>query len=93
MLVSQEVYSAYVKLPHPDITPLEIAEKKRFARYFSDCLGAVDGSLLDAHVPAKDAPRFRSRKGRISINLFAACTFSLQYCYLLSGWEGSAADS
>jgi DDE superfamily endonuclease len=36
--------------------------------------------------------RYRSRKGRISTNLLAACQFDLLFCYLLPGWEGSAAD-
>lgn len=44
-------------------------------------------------VSAADMARYRSRKGRISTNLFAACRFSLLFCYMLSRWEGSAADS
>ena len=34
-----------------------------------------------------------SQKGFISTNLLAACLFCLQFCYILAGWEGSAADS
>jgi hypothetical protein len=26
------------------------------------------------------------------MNILAACTFDLWFCYVLSGWEGSAAD-
>jgi hypothetical protein len=48
---------------------------------------------MDAFVASTDMSQYRSRKGRISTNLLAACRFSLQFCYLLSGWEGSAADS
>jgi hypothetical protein len=36
--------------------------------------------------------RFRNRKGWISQNVLVACTFSLMFCYILSGWEGSAND-
>lgn len=36
--------------------------------------------------------RYRSRKGRISQNVFAACRFNLLFVFLLTGWEGSAAD-
>lgn len=40
-----------------------------------------------------DMACYWSRKGRISTNLLAACQFCLLFCYLLSGWGGSAADS
>jgi hypothetical protein len=50
-------------------------------------------SFNDAFVAAEDLSCYRSHKGRISTNVLAACTFDLQLCYLLTGWEGSAADS
>lgn len=53
----------------------------------------IDGSLLDAFVSEADMACYQSRKGQISTNLFAACQFCLLFCYLLSRWEGSAADS
>lgn len=93
MLVSKQFYRAYVKLPPNDVTPAEIIQNTRFYPFFKDCRGAVDGSLLDAFVSAVDMARYLSRKGRVSTNLLAACRFSLLFCYILSGWEGSAADS
>ena len=93
MLISKEFYYRYVSLPPPDVIPPEICDNPRFYPFFKDCRGAVDGSLLDAFVSQNDMAQYRSRKGRISTNLFAACRFSLLFCYLLSGWEGSAADS
>lgn len=93
MLVSKEFYEVYVKLPPADETPKEIHGDCQFYPFFAKCRGAVDGSLLDAFVSAADMAQYWSRKGRISTNLFAACRFSLLFCYILSGWEGSAADS
>ena len=52
----------------------------------------MDGSLLDAFMSSIDMACYRSRKGRISTNLLAACQFNLLFCYLLSGWEGRATD-
>jgi hypothetical protein len=92
MVVSKEFYGAYVTLPPPNEIPDEIKNNPRFYPFFKDCRGAVDGSLLDAFVALIDMARYRSRKGRISTNLLAACRFNLLFCYLLSGWEGSAAD-
>jgi hypothetical protein len=56
-------------------------------------LGALDGTHIHASVPASDRARYRNRKGDISQNVLAACTFDMRFCYVLSGWEGSAADS
>jgi hypothetical protein len=92
MLVSKEFYSTYVHLPRNEVPP-EILNNPKFFPYFSECRGALDGSLLHAFVSKLDMARYWSRKGFISTNLLAACLFSLRFCYILAGWEGSAADS
>ena len=87
-------YSAYVKLPHTHAsTPPEIRNNPKLFPFFKDCDGSIDGSHIDVWVPADDSARFRNRKGRLSQNILAACTFDLQFSYVLSGWEGSASDS
>lgn len=48
---------------------------------------------VPAHVPAKEQSRFRNRKGVLSQNVLAACTFDLKFIFVYPGWEGSAADS
>ena len=85
-------YTKWVPLP-PNEVPPEIANNDKFFPYFEDCLGAIDGSHFHAKVSADDMPRFRNQKGWISQNVLVACRFSLVFCYILSGWEGSAADS
>ncbi|XP_012088403.1 uncharacterized protein LOC105647032 isoform X2 [Jatropha curcas] len=79
--------------PPPLNTPPEILSSNRFYPYFKDCIGAIDGMHIPAHVPAKDQSRFRDRKGVLSQNVLAACTFDLQFIFIYPGWEGSAADS
>lgn len=93
MLTSKEFYYAYVTFPPDGEVPPEILGNPRFYPFFVRCRGAVDGSLLDAFVSVADMARYRSRKGHLSTNLLAACCFCLLFCYILSGWEGSAADS
>ncbi|KAL8093410.1 hypothetical protein AgCh_035330 [Apium graveolens] len=44
------------------------------------------------NVPVQDKPRYRNRKGEITTNVLAAVTPNLQFTYVLTGWEGSAAD-
>lgn len=74
-------------------TPPEILRSNRFYPYFKDCIGVIDGMHIPAHVPAKDQSRFRNRKGVLTQNVLAACTFDLQFIFIYPGWEGSAADS
>ncbi|XP_065876629.1 uncharacterized protein [Euphorbia lathyris] len=78
--------------PLPTTTPPEILSS-RFYPYFKDCIGVIDGMRIPAHVPAKDQSRFRNKKGFLSQNVLAACTFDLQFIFIYPGWEGSVADS
>jgi hypothetical protein len=91
LIVCTSFYSRYVTLPSSTTPPEILADPKLFP-YFDGCLGAVDGSHIDAHVPEVLAPHYHNRKGRLSQNLLAACSFDLCFVYALPGWEGSAAD-
>ena len=91
-MIHPRFYTKYVTLP-PDHTPSIIRNNPKWFPYFSDCLGAIDGTHIAAFVPEDALPRYRDRKGQVSQNVLAACTFDLCFCYVLSGWEGSAADS
>lgn len=83
-----------VKLPTSN-TPLgsRVADDPKYATYFTDCLGALDGTHIDVHVHPQEHPRYRNRKGHLSQNVLAVCDFDLQFTYVLAGWEGSAHDS
>jgi len=86
----------YRKHVHPlpaDPTPNEILGNPKLYPYFKYCRGAIDGSHFHAYVEAEAAVRYRNRKGGITQNVLAASDFDLKFIYLLSGWEGSAADS
>lgn len=52
----------------------------------------MDGTYIPVNVPRADQPRYRSRKGVIAVNVLGACTQDMLFTYVLSGWEGSAAD-
>lgn len=92
-LVNPIFYSRYVSLPTSSTPcPPEIRQVSKFWPFFKDGLGAIDGTHILAHPSADIAPRFRNRKGQISQNVLACCSFDLRFTYILSGWEGSAAD-
>ncbi|KAE8252964.1 hypothetical protein A4X06_0g1800 [Tilletia controversa] len=60
---------------------------------FKDVIGALDGTHLPAHPPAAERSRFRDRKGNVSFNVMAGCSFDLLFQFVIAGWEGSASDS
>lgn len=92
MLVSGPFYNRYIKLPPKEQTPPEIQSNPKLYPFFKDCRGAIDGTHIDAFVPDDAVARYRNRKGGLSQNVLAACTFDMRFCYVLPGWEGSAAD-
>lgn len=44
------------------------------------------------NVSVEDKPKYRNRKGEITTNVLGACSPNLKFQYVLTGWEGSAAD-
>jgi hypothetical protein len=87
------LYDEVIKPPTAD-TPLssKVADDPKYKTFFTDCLGALDGTHIDMHVGLKDQLRYRNRKGHISTNVLAACNFEMEFTYILVGWEGSAHD-
>lgn len=90
-ITSRRFFRAHVK-PMANRPPPEL-EHHPTLHYFKDARGAIDGSHIHAWVPEEIAARYRNRKGYLSQNVLAASDFQTKFVYVLSGWEGSAADS
>ncbi|KAL8551372.1 hypothetical protein ACS0TY_000458 [Phlomoides rotata] len=77
------------------VTPEPVPEDSTDYRlkYFKGCLGALDGTYIPVRVPHSDIPRYINRKGNVSVNVLAVCDQHMHFIFVLSGWEGSAADS
>ena len=88
-----ELHLEVVKLPD-DKAPVPdwIASNPKFSKYFKDCVGAIDGSHIPAHVKGSEIEAYRNRKGTTTQNVLAACDFDGQFIYIYAGWEGSAHD-
>ncbi|KAL8146021.1 hypothetical protein AgCh_003960 [Apium graveolens] len=43
-------------------------------------------------IPVEERPKYRNRRDEITTNVLAACSPNLLFQYVLTGWEGSAAD-
>ncbi|KAL7233719.1 hypothetical protein ACSBR1_017352 [Camellia fascicularis] len=57
------------------------------------CVGAIDGTLVDAWVPTSRQNTFHGCKSTVSQNVLAACDFDMLFTFINSGWEGSAHDN
>ncbi|XP_020252488.1 uncharacterized protein LOC109829844 [Asparagus officinalis] len=75
----------------PNEVPQEILSNPSFYPFFKDCIGMIDGTHVDAMLPASLVVRFRGRKC-VTQNILAACTPNKLFTYVLAGWEGSAND-
>ncbi|KAL0308783.1 UNVERIFIED_CONTAM: hypothetical protein Sradi_5820600 [Sesamum radiatum] len=62
-------------------------------KWFKGYLGALDGTFIDVRLPKHEKGRYRTRKGQVAVNVLSVFNPNLQFIYVLSGWEGSAADS
>jgi hypothetical protein len=88
------LYKSNCTLPYNTLTtPTRISESFKYSPYFNDCLGALDGTHIEMHIPLELQPRYRNRKGTLSQNVLAVCDFDMRFVYILAGWEGSAHDS
>ena len=82
----------YIVLPGNEVSHV-LKKNPKFYPFFKDCRMALDGTHIPAFVPASLTQPNRNRKGFLSQNVLAACSFDLFFTYVLVGWEGSAADS
>jgi hypothetical protein len=67
----------------PPIPP-QIYNNTKYYLYFKDCLGAIDGTHIQAHISSEDMSRFRDRLGDLSQNVLPVCDFDLFFYVSLS---------
>jgi hypothetical protein len=85
-LTSHNIYSALVDFPTDDVSiPQHILSSNTFTPYFDGCIGALDGTHMPIHVPEARCAAFYNQKGVLSQNVLAACTFDMQFLYVLAG--------
>lgn len=58
-----------------------------------DCIGAIDGTHVDAHIPVNEQIPYRGRKVQPTQNIMCVCSFDMRFTYVMAGWEGTANDA
>ena len=93
-LSSEKFYNQYVRLPSTADQPAQyLSSNPKLWPYFSNCLGAIDGTHIACTPSSEDQANARNRKGFLSQNVLAACSFSMRFLYVLPGWDGSVTDA
>ncbi len=92
-LSSLNFYQKYVHLPPPDSTPAFIHSNPKFWPFFAGALGAIDGTHITCFPNTLERHAARNRKGGVSQNCFAACSWDLRFLFFISGWGGSTSDA
>ncbi|XP_004964672.1 uncharacterized protein LOC101786969 [Setaria italica] len=64
----------------------------RFAPYFNNCIGAIDGTHIPVVVPNDKVVQHTGRHGYTSQNVLAICDFDMRFTFAVTGWPGSVHD-
>ena len=88
------IYTKYVKLLHSNNpVPTYIHDNPIVYPYFKNTVSAIDRMHITCTPSAAEQDTTRNWKGFHSQNCLVGCNFSLEFMYVLSGWEGSAANA
>ena len=83
---------AHIMFQRPNSISPTIHGNMKFFPFFSNCIGALDGTHIPANVKVENQKPFRSRKGIISQNVLPVVTFNMTFSFAVVGCEGSAHD-
>jgi len=91
---SPPFYTQYVHLP-PVGTPMPpiILNNPKYYPFFTNALGAIDGTYINCSASAEMCQAAHDCKGGVTQNCLAICGFDMIFYYIFSGWDGSVADS
>ena len=90
------LFEETVRLPGNDYTPPDkVGPGTRYHPWFSDCVGAIDGTFVRAFVRRSlgNKEAWRCRKDYYAQNVLGVCDFNSMFTYCLAGWEGRAHDA
>ncbi|KAK8942868.1 hypothetical protein KSP39_PZI009442 [Platanthera zijinensis] len=74
---------ALVKLSQDVIAPID--NDDRYMPYFKDCIGAIDGTHVDARIPVKKQVPYIGRHGFPTQNVMAVCDFDMSFTFVMPG--------
>lgn len=83
---SATLYNRWVHLPTAsDPVPARIANDQKLFPFFDGVIGCMDGSHLGVKPTEEEREACRDRKGHVTQNVLACCSFNLLFQYVLAG--------
>nr|QAA91981.1 transposase [Phalaenopsis equestris] len=73
--------------------PSQIANNSRYMSFFKNCIGAIDGTHVNARLSSEERVAYIGRCGSPTQNVMVACDFNMCFTFVMAGWKGSARDS
>jgi hypothetical protein len=67
-------------------------QSPRFAPYFDNCIGALDGTHVPVTMTTEKVVQYTGRKGITTQNVLAVCDFYMRFTFILAGWPDSIHD-
>lgn len=67
-------------------------QNPRFSPFFNNCIGAIDGTHIQAVVPNNLVVQYTCRKNITTQNVIAVCDFDMRFTFVLAGWPGYVHD-
>jgi hypothetical protein len=64
----------------------------RFAPFFDNCIGAIDGTLIPVVVPISKVVQHTGRHEYTTQNVLAICDFDMRFTFVVAGWPRSVHD-
>lgn len=93
-LSSPPSHTTYVHLlTIHDAVPSKILSNPKFFPFFEGAIGAMDGTHINCCPSSEEQHLVHDRKGEVSQNTLACCSFDMQFQYVMSGWDRCAADA
>lgn len=86
------LYVNFVTLPDDNFTCPETSERPSLQPFYA-CVGAVDGTHIDAYVASEKQRKWYNRKSVITQNVLCAVRLDGTFSYELAGAEGSVNDA
>ncbi|XP_020402089.1 uncharacterized protein [Zea mays] len=95
-----KVLTSLNKLAADIIRPIDLEFKTiharlqspRFAPFFDNCIGAIDGTHIPVVVPISKVVQHTGRHGYTTQNVLAICDFDMRFTFVVAGWPGSVHD-
>lgn len=89
-----DFYGRYVCLPDTDApTPAYIQNNPKLFPFFEGAIGAMDGTHICCWPSREERDLARNRKGQLSHNTLACCSFDMRFQYAVTGYDGASADA